>query len=315
MYTKNYKHSYVYKITNKLSGEYYIGLRSCDCPIDQDAYMGSGIRIKHCINKYGIENFSKEILGSFSTRPEASDAEALFVTEEVLEDPLCLNLRTGGEYIYDVKYHPIACTNISNGLKSYFINDPDAITKLSQRTKAYYDRTPEARVFVSDMRKRVCADPEHVAKVKAIRRKLHDETDLNKKIKESLNKPEVKEKRSKAAKSYAATEIGQANLSMATKGSVYINKDGETKRVQKDILDSYLSDGWVLGNGNEVKTGTREKLGLVAKGRKWMHHPDLQKNRRIEPEHVDTFLSLGWLMGYIKWPKVLPLETNSEEFV
>lgn len=123
-----------------------------------------------------------------------------------------------------------------------------------------------------------------------------------------------KEKRSKAAKNYAATELGQTNLSMATKDSVYINKDGETKRVQKDILDSYLSDGWVLGNGNEVKTETREKLGLVAKGRKWMHYPDLQKNRRIEPEHVDTFLSLGWLMGYIKWPKVLPLETNSEEF-
>ena len=51
---------YVYKITNKINGKWYIGKRKHRLPFN-DPYMGSGKLIKVAIEKYGKDNFTKEI--------------------------------------------------------------------------------------------------------------------------------------------------------------------------------------------------------------------------------------------------------------
>ena len=56
---------YIYKITNKINGKTYIGQRHCPenkTPWTDTKYMGSGIHLKSSENKYGIDNFSKEII-------------------------------------------------------------------------------------------------------------------------------------------------------------------------------------------------------------------------------------------------------------
>lgn len=92
---KNGKYHYTYKITNKLNKRYYIGVRSSVSL--NETYMGSGHAIRHAIKKYGIEHFEKEILSIFATRKEASDDEKRRVNNLFDSDPLCYNLRGGGE--------------------------------------------------------------------------------------------------------------------------------------------------------------------------------------------------------------------------
>lgn len=92
------KFNYFYKITNNINGKYYYGIRSTNTL--HDWYLGSGYNIIKAVKKYGSKNFTKENIIFFPTRKQASDFEAQMVTLEVIQDPLCYNLRTGGDNGY-----------------------------------------------------------------------------------------------------------------------------------------------------------------------------------------------------------------------
>lgn len=72
---------YNYKITNVKTNEYYIGVRSCECPIEEDRYMGSSSIWTKIYIKEHKKDLKKEILEIFETRR----------LKEVEGDPLCIN--------------------------------------------------------------------------------------------------------------------------------------------------------------------------------------------------------------------------------
>jgi hypothetical protein len=88
--------NYVYKITSKIDGKIYVGVRSCNCNMHEDNYLGSGIALKRAIKKYGKEFFTKEILFNFSTNKEAFLKEAELVNEEFVLRKDTFNLSVGG---------------------------------------------------------------------------------------------------------------------------------------------------------------------------------------------------------------------------
>jgi hypothetical protein len=65
---------YIYKITNLVNGKMYIG-QSSKVVEESKNYYGSGLLIKRSIEKYGIENFKKEILENCETQLELGDRE------------------------------------------------------------------------------------------------------------------------------------------------------------------------------------------------------------------------------------------------
>ena len=81
------KKSYVYKITCKITGEYYFG---SSFRANSDYYWGKGRRINERISKYGKENFVKEILGEFDDRTIAHQVENQYI-EKFRHDDKCLN--------------------------------------------------------------------------------------------------------------------------------------------------------------------------------------------------------------------------------
>lgn len=88
------KFNYLYKITNNINNKFYYGIHSTNNL--NDNYMGSGKRLHEAYNKYGLENFTKDIICFKSTRQEISDLEQKIVNENLVKNTNCYNLCLGG---------------------------------------------------------------------------------------------------------------------------------------------------------------------------------------------------------------------------
>ena len=55
-------YGFIYITTNHINGKKYIGQKRYDKNNKWKSYLGSGIHLKRAINKYGADNFSKEII-------------------------------------------------------------------------------------------------------------------------------------------------------------------------------------------------------------------------------------------------------------
>lgn len=90
---------YIYKITNLLTNENYIGqkkLKEGKNPLT-DNYLGSGKIITEKIKEYGKENFSKDILKDYLTGEEADFWETKYIKEYKEKGEAKYNIAEGGQ--------------------------------------------------------------------------------------------------------------------------------------------------------------------------------------------------------------------------
>lgn len=88
------KHNLVYKTTNIINNNIYIGVHVTKNI--NDKYLGSGKILRMAIEKYGIENFKKEVLFDFDTLELAYSKEKELVNEEFIKRDDVYNIATGG---------------------------------------------------------------------------------------------------------------------------------------------------------------------------------------------------------------------------
>lgn len=84
----------IYKTTNIVNGFVYIGQHTTKNI--NDSYLGSGLKLKNAIKKYGKCNFTKEILYVYQTYEEMNAKETELVTEEFIKNNNTYNIVTGG---------------------------------------------------------------------------------------------------------------------------------------------------------------------------------------------------------------------------
>ena len=86
---------FIYKTTNTITGEYYLGKHQTKNL--NDGYLGSGIVLKNKIKKYGKEAFIREILYFCEDEESLNALEQVIVNEEIVIDKNSYNLTTGGK--------------------------------------------------------------------------------------------------------------------------------------------------------------------------------------------------------------------------
>lgn len=132
---------YIYKITNTLNSKTYIGKHKASTNKDplNDNYWGSGVLLKRSYQKYGRDNFTKEILESDLTEQEATLKEIQYIRESKARGKAEYNLSPGGEGIAVTDLSPEELTQyldqrskvISRSIKDHWANSP---------SKEYEDR-------------------------------------------------------------------------------------------------------------------------------------------------------------------------------
>lgn len=113
---KEKKFNFVYQTKNMINGKLYIGVHCTDNL--KDGYIGCGITrqsnasrksrttpFTSSVNKYGYENFKREILCFFDTEEEAYEEEAWLVDENWVNRKDTYNVSLGGRLQTSVLQH------------------------------------------------------------------------------------------------------------------------------------------------------------------------------------------------------------------
>jgi group I intron endonuclease len=126
----------VYKITNKINNKFYIGKHQTENL--NDAYMGSGKLIKAAIKKYGMDNFTKEILYVFDNEHDMNLKEKELVILSENSYNICEGGKGGFGYI-----NSNLLQNTEKAIEVRRQNGANTLRKLSAKNRAdpsFYDK-------------------------------------------------------------------------------------------------------------------------------------------------------------------------------
>lgn len=125
----------IYKTTNLVNGKFYIGKHQT---LDiHDSYLGSGKALYKAIDKYGRDNFAKEILFVYDTEEEMNKKEKELVTEDFISSSCNYNAGIGGEggAQFKGKTHSLETKLLLAEQARGRIHSPEARAKISERNR------------------------------------------------------------------------------------------------------------------------------------------------------------------------------------
>lgn len=214
----------VYKVTNKISGKFYIGTHKTK-NLDDD-YYGSGKYLKRAIEKHGIENFEKEILFVFDNYQDMFDKETEIVNEDFLAEENTYNLRIGGfggwNYLNDGSEDHVARAKLGG------INARKKSDKTCEKIYGKNWRSLNASKANATIKKMINADPDYF--------KTRNMANFS-------GKKHTKETKQKIGQ---ANSIKQSGKSNSQYGTIWIY-NLTLKRSKRIMKTDSIPEGWQKG--------------------------------------------------------------------
>lgn len=128
----------VYKTTNLINGKIYIGIHKTE-NLD-DGYLGSGLLINRAIEKYGKENFSKDIIAICDTEEEMYKLEESLVCQAFLTFFSTYNMKLGGDGGFDHLNSNEGISKRSWTFRNWQKSGSDKVKKLLLTDPSYKER-------------------------------------------------------------------------------------------------------------------------------------------------------------------------------
>lgn len=274
-------YNYLYKITNLVNGKIYIGVHKTN-NLD-DGYMGSGKYLKLAFDKYGIDNFQKDILMFFPTYKDALEEERKIVTLEFVSRDDTYNLKEGGyggckwgeealELLSDAAIKRWQNDDYRKTMIEAF-NDPERCKKLSVGVRKWIRENPEKHM---ERMMKINKNPDKIKKMAESHRGRKRGKDAVKNIRESVIK--------------FNKDNPERSDEIHGKGCRYIHNpiDGRSMRIKDG---DQIPEGWLPGSGPQAHKRNYVDLN---KGSVFAYDPDTMMIRRFKTK--DSVPS-GWIMG------------------
>ena len=268
---KQENYGYIYKITNRLNNKIYVGLHKS--PVLDESYWGSGRLISAAIKKYGVENFSREILEWCNTRQELNRRERFWI-KKLDSKRHGYNISDGGDGgATRIGMHHSEDTKEKIGRKhrGKYVSK-EVKSKLSESLKGRNSPlygiplTEEHKKKISENRKGKCCGEQH----------------------QDFGKHQTRERRER---------IGKSNSNR-----IYINNGDATKHVKLEDLQYYLSNGWVVGKllSDKHKQYLSNMKGESSStyGTRWINNG--VNNKMVKMGDLCEYLQSGWKTGMIR---------------
>ena len=169
----------VYLTTNIANQKFYVGVHST-YNLD-DGYLGSGIILKNAINKYGKNNFKRQILYYCLTAIDAYEIESKIVNKNLTSRFDCYNIVLGGFGGYQLFNSHIE--NI-NSFKDKCIkrmlgkNNPMYNKKHTEETKSKIRKTRAERIYIISNETREKISKSSIGRKPMLGKKLSYETKI-----------------------------------------------------------------------------------------------------------------------------------------
>jgi len=98
------------------------------------------------------------------------------------------------------------------------------------------------------------------------------------------------ETKKKMSEDKKGTGMGESNSQY---GTCWITRNGENKKINKELLDIYIIDEWIKGRVSKKGTGMGELNSQY--GTCWIVKNG--ENKKINKELLDTYIIDGWIKG------------------
>ena len=221
-YGSFYLYFIIYKITNCINNKFYIGKHKTNNI--NDCYFGSGKLIKRAIKKYGIENFTKEIIHICNSEKEMILREKILVVPDI---EISYNIKEGGDGGWDY-------------INENRIWDTEEYRK-SRKGKDHLQMM--RNIFFSELKSNTIFSQAFSESVQLGVIKSYQ----NGRIPSFLNKKHKEDSKKKIGKANSFHQKGEKNSQF---GTIWINNGNINKKINKKDLDFWIEKEYIKGRIN-----------------------------------------------------------------